>query len=93
MWPVVDEALKQYEQLKENESVMNALRAYNQEVKAHLKIGPSDKLKKTCTAGRRLRAEFFTGDGVQAQEDGQAEGPADEEEEVIAPDPRGWAGH
>jgi hypothetical protein len=48
MWPVVDEALKKYEQLKENESVMNALRAYNQEVKAHLKIGPSDKMKKTA---------------------------------------------
>jgi hypothetical protein len=46
MWPTVDETLKQYEQLKENESVMNALRAYNQEVKAHLKLGPSDKLKK-----------------------------------------------
>jgi hypothetical protein len=48
MWPAVDEALKQYEQLKENESVMNALRAYNQEVKAHLKLGPSDKLKKSA---------------------------------------------
>jgi hypothetical protein len=27
---------------------MNALRAYNQEVKAHLKLGPSDKLKKSA---------------------------------------------
>jgi hypothetical protein len=46
MWPMVDETLKQYEQLNQNDSVKNALRAYNQGVKAHLKLGPSDKLKK-----------------------------------------------
>jgi hypothetical protein len=46
MWPMVDETLKQYVQLNQNDSVMNALRAYNQGVKAHLKLGPSDKLKK-----------------------------------------------
>jgi hypothetical protein len=46
MWPMVDETMKQYEQLKANDSVQNALRAYNQEVKAHLKLGPSDKFTK-----------------------------------------------
>ena len=93
MWPVGGRDPEEYEQLKENESVMNALRAYNQEVKAHLKLGPSDKLKKSAQAGRRLRAELFTGDGVQAQEDVEAEGPADEEEEeVIALVPRAFAG-
>jgi hypothetical protein len=46
MWPMVDETMKQYDQLKENDSVKNALRAYNQEVKAHLKVGPSDKFTK-----------------------------------------------
>jgi hypothetical protein len=48
MWPTVDETLKQYEQLNQNDSVKNALRAYNQEVKAHLKLGPSDKMKKSA---------------------------------------------
>jgi hypothetical protein len=46
MWPMVDETIKQYDELKANESVKNALRAYNQEVKAHLKLGPSDKFAK-----------------------------------------------
>ncbi len=48
MWPMVDETMKQYDQLKENDSVKNALRAYNQEVKAHLKLGPSDKFTKSA---------------------------------------------
>jgi hypothetical protein len=46
MWPLVEQTLKEYEQLKENDSVSNALRAFNQAAKAHLKLGPSDKLMK-----------------------------------------------
>jgi hypothetical protein len=48
MWPMVDDTLKQYAQLDQNDSVKNALRAYNQEVKAHLRLGPSDVLKKSA---------------------------------------------
>ncbi len=46
MWPLVEQTLKEYGQLKENDSVSNALRAFNQAAKAHLKLGPSDKLMK-----------------------------------------------
>ena len=46
MWPDVDALLKRYDELKSNDSVSNALRAYNAEAQAHLKIGPSDDLSK-----------------------------------------------
>jgi hypothetical protein len=45
-WPDVDSLLKHYDQLKSNDSVLNALRAYNAQAQAHLKIGPSDDLSK-----------------------------------------------
>jgi hypothetical protein len=48
MWPTVDETMKQYEQLGQNDSVKNAVRAYNQAVKAHLRLGPSDKFTKAA---------------------------------------------
>jgi hypothetical protein len=47
-WPAVEQTMKEYDQLKENDSVGNAIRAYNQAAKAHLKLGPSDKLKKSA---------------------------------------------
>jgi hypothetical protein len=48
VWPMVEQTMKEYEQLKENDSVGNAIRAYNQAAKAHLKPGPSDKFKKSA---------------------------------------------
>jgi len=46
MWPMVDETMNKYAELNKNDSVRNALRAYNQSVKAHLKLGPTDKFTK-----------------------------------------------
>ena len=46
LWPDVDALLNRYDELKKNDSVLNALRAYNAEAQAHLKIGPSDDLSK-----------------------------------------------
>jgi hypothetical protein len=48
VWSAVEQTMKEYEQLKENDSVGNAIRAYNQAAKAHLRLGPSDKLKKSA---------------------------------------------
>ena len=46
MWPDFEATLKRYDELKSNDSVLNALRAYNANAQAHLKIGPSDNLSK-----------------------------------------------
>jgi len=46
VWPDVEATLKRYDELKSNDSVLNALRAYNANAQAHLKIGPSDDLSK-----------------------------------------------
>jgi hypothetical protein len=46
LWPDIDALLKRYDELKGNDSVLNALRAYNAQAQARLKIGPSDDLSK-----------------------------------------------
>jgi len=46
LWPDVESMLKRYEELKSNDSVLNALRAYNAQAQARIKIGPSDDLSK-----------------------------------------------
>ena len=46
LWPDVDSLLKRYDELKSNDSVLNALRTYNAGAHAYLKIGPSDNLSK-----------------------------------------------
>ncbi len=46
LWPDVESMLKRYEELKSNDSVLNALRAINAETQARIKIGPSDDLSK-----------------------------------------------
>ena len=46
LWPDVESLLKRYDELKSNDSVSNALRAYNAQTQAHLKVGPSDDLSK-----------------------------------------------
>jgi hypothetical protein len=46
LWPDVDALLKRYGELKSNDSVLNALRAYNTAAQAFLKLGPSDDLNK-----------------------------------------------
>ena len=48
IWPMVEQTLKEYDEIKQNESVLNALKAFNQSTKAHFKLGPSDKLKKAA---------------------------------------------
>ena len=46
LWPQVEETMKQYEEINNSDSVLNALRAFNRDTKANLKIGPSDALTK-----------------------------------------------
>ncbi len=46
LWPDVDSMQKKYDELKSNDSVLNALRAYNTQAQARIKIGPSDDLSK-----------------------------------------------
>jgi len=46
LWPDVESLLKRYEELKSNDSVLNALKAHNAQTQARLKIGPSDDLSK-----------------------------------------------
>ena len=46
LWPDVDALLNRYDELKKNDSVLNALRAYNAQAQARLRIGPSDDLSK-----------------------------------------------
>jgi hypothetical protein len=44
--PLYDKVLQEYATLSEDNTVSNALKAYNQMTKANFKLGPSDKLKK-----------------------------------------------
>ncbi len=46
LWPDVDSLQKKYDELKSNDSVLNALRAHNSQTQARIKIGPSDDLSK-----------------------------------------------
>ena len=46
LWPDVESLLKRYDELKSNDSVLNAMRAFNAQAQARLKIGPSDDLSK-----------------------------------------------
>ncbi len=46
IWPQIEETLKRYDEIKTIDSVLNALKQYNTEAHAHLKIGPSDSMAK-----------------------------------------------
>jgi hypothetical protein len=57
-WPAVEKTVKEYEDIKQNESVLNALKAFNQESKAHFRLGPSDKLTKAAQQVIKYEREY-----------------------------------
>jgi len=46
LWPDVESLMKRYDELKSNDSVLNALKAVSAQTQARIKIGPSDDLSK-----------------------------------------------
>jgi len=46
--PYYDRVVAEYAKLSEDSAVKNALKAHNQMMKVHMKLGPSDKLKKAA---------------------------------------------
>ena len=81
LWPDVDSLLKRYDELKGNDSVLNALRAYNAQAQAHLKNRPFGRLEQEGQTGDRLRADLFTGNGTTAKKGAQAQTSGHEEKE------------
>jgi hypothetical protein len=46
IWPQIEKTLNRYDELKTIDSVLNALKQYNADAHAQLKIGPSDSMTK-----------------------------------------------
>jgi hypothetical protein len=57
-WPQVDEISRRYDEIKQNESILNALREYNRQEKVSLKIGPSDNLAKKARQVKDYEREY-----------------------------------